>query len=409
MDNRTAMPKTYPPDVASKLVSAMRGDKFWTDLPNLQRTAPGLAQTNEQNLNLNAPVPTSEQANAVLNASFFASLLEEEGRRSIFTLAFVSPSFVASSTDFEAFVFAKPVALHPKSIAKLTPATHPDRTFLGVFPNPSGELEIWGLVHRGERTFAIDLESPPSCLRIRVHRAGTMSGHYIGRLLFLYTRGEVHWFSEPWDLLGKLRDGAQMAPVVAHALCRLARRMLAHGHGGTLLVTNAGTARQGLTFHPSYQAASEILAEAVANDDAETTGSLPKVTLAEAATRRSRLEQRHADALAFVAQLTAVDGATVLDDRLSLLGFGAVIQTTGSSDDIIVKLENVYTGETRTTNLSEFPGTRHRSAIHFCLNQTTGLGLALVASQDGDLSVFARANESRTVLAFRSFELGIGM
>jgi len=286
------MPGTYPPDVASKLVSAMRGHKFWTELPNLQRTAPALAQQNEQNLNLNAPIPTPDQAGALLNAAFFASLLEEEGRRSTFTLAFVSPSFVAGSTDFDALVFATPVALHAKHIAKLTPATHPDSTFVGVFPNGRGELEIWGLVHRGKRTFAIDLETPPWCLRVRVHRAGMMSGHYIGRLLFLYTRGEAHWFTEPWDLLGKLRDEAQMAPDVAEALCRLSRRMLTHGHGGTLLVVTAGTAPQGLTFHPSYQpqgTASPILEEAITKYEADSAGSLPKVPPAEAATRMPSL------------------------------------------------------------------------------------------------------------------------
>jgi hypothetical protein len=37
-----------------------------------------------------------------------------------------------------------------------------------------------------------------------------------------------------------------MAPDVAEALCRLSRRMLAQGHGGTLLAVSAGTAPRGL-------------------------------------------------------------------------------------------------------------------------------------------------------------------
>jgi hypothetical protein len=100
----------------------------------------------------------------------------------------------------------------------------------------------------------------------------------------------------------------------------------------------------------------------------------------------------------------------VLDDELHLLGFGAIIVTTDAPDDIVVRVENVYTGGTETMRVSDFPGTRHRSAIQFCASQPDDtLGVALVASQDGQLSVFAKAPENRTVIALRSFELGLGI
>ncbi len=402
----------YPPALAESLLHAMRSHPVWTFLPTLRATDPAVARANRQSLERGAPLPTQSELRVLLEAAFLGGLLEEEGRRATFTLAYVSPAAIAP-TDHEALVFARPVPLRPQAIAKLAPATQPDRTFLGVYPDATGALAIWGLVHRGDRAPAIDTEMRAPFLQIRVHRPGTISVYYIGRLMLLYSRGEAHFFGDALDLAGRLQQRAHLRRNVSEALCRIARRMLAHGRGGTLLVVHAGRRPARVTlnrsFAPEAASARHLLARAMSSHEAAVTGELPHLAADQAVLHRKHLERRHEEALWFVAQLTAVDGATVVGDDLCVLGFGAQIQTGGRSDDILITVENVYTGVQRPADLAEFNGSRHRSAIHFCASQPAGhLALALVASHDGDISVFLREGEHQ-VTAMRSFELGIGI
>jgi hypothetical protein len=52
-------------------------------------------------------------------------------------------------------------------------------------------------------------------------------------------------------------------------------------------------------------------------------------------------------------------------------------------------------------------GNRHRSAAYFCARQE-GLALALVASQDGDFSLFLRKKDGG-VHVIGPYDLGVGL
>lgn len=109
-----------------------------------------------------------------------------------------------------------------------------------------------------------------------------------------------------------------------------------------------------------------------------------------------------------MALLTAVDGAVVLDDRLGLLGAGATIQTPHHAmPEEVVHEDPRRLGEEQRVPVAALGGSRHRSAVSFCAQQES-LALALVASQDGDLSFFARRKDG-LVHALRPYELGVGL
>src|ERR1700679_2164768 len=72
-------------------------------------------------------VPTEEQVERMLDATWSATLLEEEGRRCTFTLGFVSEHEV-HSTSCHVLAFAQPVPCRPQAIAKLALATDPRET-----------------------------------------------------------------------------------------------------------------------------------------------------------------------------------------------------------------------------------------------------------------------------------------
>jgi hypothetical protein len=119
-------------------------------------------------------------------------------------------------------------------------------------------------------------------------------------------------------------------------------------------------------------------------------------------------EEQHDEALDFVARLTAVDGAVVVRDDLTLLGFGATIAIppAGAPEEVLVE-DPTAPGEVTSTTIEDVGGNRHRAAACYCAQQRD-VALAFVASQDGDLSVFIRRADG-AVHCLRPYELGIGL
>ena len=99
--------------------------------------------------------------------------------------------------------------------------------------------------------------------------------------------------------------------------------------------------------------------------------------------------------------LTAVDGATVINDRHELLAFGAKITRAGASRPIeeVLLSEPVTDRQPLLMHPSRLGGTRHLSAAQFVFDQRDAQ--ALVASQDGYFTVFSWSPESQIVMAHR--------
>jgi hypothetical protein len=80
----------------------------------------------------------------------------------------------------------------------------------------------------------------------------------------------------------------------------------------------------------------------------------------------------------------------------------------GTAEDPLIVLEDPrQPGTEQEVLVSSIGGNRHRSAVLFCMQQE-GLALALVASQDGDLSLVGRKDDGRAHV-IRPFELGEGL
>ncbi|RYY23473.1 MAG: hypothetical protein EOP41_06460, partial [Sphingobacteriaceae bacterium] len=87
--------------------------------------------------------------------------------------------------------------------------------------------------------------------------------------------------------------------------------------------------------------------------------------------------------------LTAVDGATIINERHELLAFGAKIGRSWKSKrvDQIVVTEPIIGSVASIIHPSKLGGTRHLSAAQFVFDQRDAV--ALVASQDGRFTIFA--------------------
>jgi len=404
----------FPRDVAGELLERMTTTGTWGSMEEQKRLDAATAAQIQGNAELTRPLPSRDHLEAILDVVYVASLMEEEGRRIDFTLAYLGGDG-ARHLNHKVFPFKRPLPFDPKPLAKYALSTEPLTTSLAVWPSKGGDLRVWGLTHHGDHTFDVDLNFLPTYLSVRVLRTGTFAVHFDARLAMLFSRNHHHLFpkdsAKRIDLVDVLRDWVGLEVPVAVALQRVCRRMVALGHGGTILLTEKGVTPNALTMHDTLtmrEGSLTLLKDVVAEDHKRGNGEGAAKESKREGTRvheAYRLDEKHREALDFVAHLSAVDGAVVLDDELNVHGYGATISTEGDAPAGTAE-DPKNLGTTDVMDLGR-RGNRHRSAAYFCARQT-GLALAFVASQDGDFSLFIRKKDGG-VHVLGPYELGVGL
>jgi hypothetical protein len=328
-----------------------------------------------------APQPDARSIAAIIDATFWASFRPEEGRFPKISLAFL-PMKQAG----QPMVFAHPLPLNANVLTKLAPAVERPEIHLGVW-NYGDELKVWGTT-RTIPSFCFVLEDIEPGLLVVKHRRLDGFGKYANVAVL---KGEqVKIIDEkgtslpdcPSLLKALLAFTAAAANGPHHSLnvlVQLSASMRAQGHGGSLLVVPAGSDRwresiaQPILYSiaPTFAALSDLLRQKVEAEDRRQW---------ESALRR---------AVDTIGGLTAVDGATVINDQYEVLAFGAKIRRPeGSSQvDKWVITEPIVGNLPIVVQPTEHGGTRHLSAAQFVHDQRDSL--ALVASQDGRFTVFA--------------------
>ncbi len=172
---------------------------------------------------------------------------------------------------------------------------------------------------------------------------------------------------------------------------QLAASMRAHGHGGSLLIVPTGSEgwRQAIV-HPIFYSVTPPFA---------SLGDLVRQEVNDA--NENLLVAAVRKAVDTVAGLTAVDGATVINDRFEVLAFGAKIRRPEGSPPVeqMVVTEPTAGDQPVKIHPAQSGGTRHLSAAQFVHSQRDAL--ALVASQDGRFTVFAWSPCEQMVHAHR--------
>lgn len=285
----------------------------------------------------------------------------------VFDIAF-APRDVAADAEVCAAVFADPVAFEPRRLAKLALATEASRTALAVDATAEG-LRVWGLVH-GPRTwpgFVLQVRAP-GMLRVLVG----------SRTLFRYARGRGVVTTE--DGPSEVALAKTVAPFTSVAVVRgIARAIVTRSNGGSLFFLPEDVAADDPRFDevrfPIRGRAAELLCP-------RADGHAPEE-----------------DALAFVARLTAIDGAVLLGPGLRVSAFGAFVKSPGAA-----RPPRLIDAAGQTQPVSTLKGARHKSALWLC--QSFPSALAMVVSHEGELSLYARspANDG-AVLVERDVDL----
>ena len=328
-----------------------------------------------------APQPDARSIAAIINATFWASFRPEEGRFPKISLAYLPPEAAGQPMMFE-----HALPLTAGVLTKLAPAVERPEIHLGVW-NHGDELRVWGTT-RKIPSFCFVLEDIEPGLLVIKHRRLDGLGKYANVAVL---KGEqVKVIDEKGtslpdcpSLLRALLAFTAAATNGPHhslnVLVQLSTSMRAQGHGGTLLVVPKGSEewRESIaqpilySVTPAFSTLSELLRREVVEQD------------------RRRWESAVARTVDTVGGLTAVDGATIINDQYEVLAFGAKIRRREGSMpvDKWVITEPIVGNLPVVVQPTEHGGTRHLSAAQFVYDQRDAL--ALVASQDGRFTVFA--------------------
>ena len=342
-------------------------------------------------------MPSAAQLAALIDATFFASLHEEEARRVEFGVAWqLGPRDCATVVALD-----PPVRVTPKNLAKLAPATWGEATSIAVRPE-GDELVAWALLERSTAAY--------QPLTIRALGAGVLRVEYAGVPRALFTRGEIHLLGGSHDVISPAQRltrafacWAEAADPVKHidpraaVITRIAVRALAHGHGGMILIIPAALAAPvGVRVHYAVDDGANVLVqryrqviEGVPSAErlARLSGSRSR-GLDGRVSVRDEAQIAFGEAIELVARLTAIDNALLLDTDLRVRGFGVQV-IEGDAPTVGFEHSNPYTNDVHVDDLSTFKGTRHPAGVLFAMRQASEAA-AIIASQDGNLSLVVK-------------------
>jgi hypothetical protein len=321
--------------------------------------------------------PDAAIVEELIATAFWASLRHEEGRPPRISIAYLPPEEGPRPLQFN-----PRKRLEATHLARLAPAVEKPGLHIGVW-SYDGVLYTWGITRTLPAwCFVIEVVGPGVLvLKYRRDNPATKFGNIavLEGADIKFIEQQPSAMSEAPPALGSLlafySSGGRNES--DNILVRVAMSMRAHGRGGSLLVVPRGTDQwlesivQPLTHSliPPFPDIATYL------ERKEQDGETSPITL-----------QSAVDGLA---GLTAVDGAAIISDQFEPLAFGAKIQIRDGVHRVeqVLLTEPIEGVQDRTVDPASLGGTRHLSAAQFAFEQRNAI--ALVASQDGQFTVFA--------------------
>jgi hypothetical protein len=326
-----------------------------------------------------APEPSLNVIEAIIDVAFWASLRREEGRSPKVSLAYLPPQLAE-----QPLIFEERILISPHVLTKLAPAVERSGIHLGVWDD-DGDLYVWGTTRSiPDCCFVLEVIEPG--LLVVKHRRIKGFGKFIN--VAVLKGDEVKIIDE---LSKSLPDCPAMLTSLldynsptgwndsVNVLVQLAASMRLHGHGGTLLVVPADSdAWRDSIIHP--------ITYPVTPPFDELKKLMSMVVNEQSMSLWQDEVNRSVDS---VAGLTAVDGATIINDQLELLAFGAKIglSSNGTPVEETLVTEPVVGSTAAVIHPSQMGGTRHLSAAQFVFDQRDAI--ALISSQDGRFTIFS--------------------
>jgi len=337
-----------------------------------------------------ATLPDAKTIETLIDVAFWSSLRKEEGHSPRISIAFMPPDQTSKP-----LMFAKKLALNANTLTKIAPGIERSGIHLGVWKEED-ELYIWGTtLNIPNFCFVVDVSEPG--LIVIKHRRIYGIGKYTNVAVL---KGEQIRIVD--DTSCKNRDCPPVLKalldlsIVAswndpiNILIQLAVSMRGHGRGGALLIVPKNdTLWAESIIHPIQYLIDPPFCglSNLAKQHSNQTD-----IFSQSAIRR---EVDH------LGGLTAVDGATIINDQFDVIAFGAKIGRAKGKPTVekIAFSEPIVDGEDKILYPGQLGGTRHFSVAQFVNDQPQAMGL--VASQDGHFTIFSWSTQQNMVMAHR--------
>ncbi len=360
-------------------------DSIETIFSNHLRRATSLGETNL------ASVPNAATIESFIDVGFWTSLRHEEGRSPRISLAYLNPEQAGTP-----IIFAQPIPFTPKTLAKLSPGYERAGIHLGIWHHEN-ELYVWGAT----------LSLPNCCFVLDISEAGQVVIKHrridgFGKFsnIAVLAGDEIKIVDEQNstngscpEIVSSLLDFSSVTSRndTINVMLQLAVSMRTHKRGGTILVVPSNTKewRESIShpLHYAIKPAFSGLADLIKKNQIDN--SIPNW---------QALLAKEVD---IIGGLTAIDGATIINDEYKLLAFGEkIVQRIGQPIiERVIETEPIKENNPTIVFPSQTDGTRHLSAAQFVQDQSNAI--AMVASQDGRFTVFAWSTKDQLVKAHR--------
>ena len=368
------------------------------------------------------PLFTVHHLSTLMNVSFWASFKKEEGHSVTIAVKYVPPD-----EAYRPFLLKNALPYTEENILRMSPVLQGSPVDLGVCIDQHDDLMIWGFdtgEFRMPKRHYVRIHSlDPGVIRLAFADVNII---FTGTRVVCVDKNFLYADAVS-TLVGQTRLGPDLKEIMTE--------MSAHRHGGTLLIVpdNARWSRsikEPILYasDPPFDTASisrgmlNFLADHRAGYQDEYGQLLrpEERTFIEHGTQEEGLDRNRQHVLAghrhrvddalgrslkLTGQLTAVDGAVIVNDDLKVLAFGAKIKPrdTRKSPETLLVSEASAGSVPLAVSLSEFGGTRHQSAAQFVFDQRQSV--AFVASQDGMMTLLTWHEGVGRVAAVRHIEL----
>lgn len=331
-------------------------------------------------------IPSIKHLETLVETAFWTSLQREEGRELRFIIKYMPEPWEELT-----LLFKSPIPFDVSNLRKLAPSL--GRVHVGVTASEArGRLEICELTDVIAEPVAIKVLDPGQLIVSFVtSNVAAISGDEP-----VFIRDELlSWSKDIWSIFAKgevTKEFSAFSEPRVGAIINIAREMRRAKHGGTLLVVPVGTDITSSIDHIVY----EIDVESDNTSDYLISYLEAKRELAADKNNKDiakRVERAHwrlnVDAPQFIAQLTLVDGATLLSSNLDVKGFGVRIKAASDSPlPYVVRIDPLdhshWAEQVGTDKL--LWGTRHKSAARFVFDNHDSI--AVVVSQDGNVTAY---------------------
>jgi hypothetical protein len=327
----------------------------------------------------------------VLEAAFWASLSVEEGRAIRGELYLVPPG-----DNENALTLVDPRDVTTRNLVYMLTSAHDCGVGIGV--GPSGDPQIWGLLE----------PQPSDSLRVQIMGPGVLVASIGSHPIALFRDGKASRFPQVFTqplvnylagVLWKDQPPVRDKLLRAQRLLLVVEAMHRHGHGATLVVlpSDRDIDTRGISFRYRFdeRGANALKAELreIERIGGVGLGGAEEQEVIDAAARtaariwgaRVQGQVQH-EVLQRIGGLSAIDGALVVLDDLTLLGFGAKLSAASSepAEHTLTRVDSIDGNTVGPTSIAELGGTRHQSAAQFVASRSESN--IFVCSQDGGIT-----------------------